>query len=204
MSHCKSFLEIDMRYPSTHKQDTRARLLKTTGALAKRQGFAGTGVDGLMAAAGLTSGAFYSHFRSKGELLEAIVQTELQRSGKLFSGKSRKQLLRIVEGYLSPAHIAQPESGCAIPALASEVARANDATRQAFEQGVVAMKDSMAAATASEAQAWSVVAQLVGAVELARAMPSEAVREALLKGVLENVRRQLEGAEGVVDPAESA
>ncbi len=189
-----------MRYPSTHKQDTRARLLKTTGALAKRQGFAGTGVDGLMAAAGLTSGAFYSHFRSKGELLEAIVQTELQRSGKLFSGKSRKQLLRIVEGYLSPAHIAQPESGCAIPALAGEVARANDATRQAFEQGVVAMKDSMAAATASEAQAWSVVAQLVGAVELARAMPSEAVREALLKGVLGNVRRQLEGAEGVVDP----
>jgi TetR/AcrR family transcriptional repressor of nem operon len=139
-----------MRYPATHKQDTRARLLKTTGALAKRQGFAGTGVDGLMAAAGLTSGAFYSHFRSKGELLEAIVQTELQRSGKLFSGKSRKQLLRIVEGYLSPAHVAQPESGCAIPALAGEVARANDATRQAFEQGVVALKDSMAAATASE------------------------------------------------------
>ena len=62
------------------------------------------------------------------------------------------------------------------------------------------MKDSMAAATASEAQAWSVVAQLVGAVELARAMPSEALREALLKGVLGNVRRQLEGAEGAVDP----
>ncbi len=58
----------------------------------------------------------------------------------------------------------------------------------------------MAASTAGEAQAWSVVAQLVGAVELARAMPSEAVREALLKGVLENVRRQLEGAEGAVDP----
>ena len=65
-----------MRYPATHKQDTRARLLKTTGALAKRQGFAGTGVDGLMAAAGLTSGAFYSHFRSKGELLDAIETVE--------------------------------------------------------------------------------------------------------------------------------
>jgi hypothetical protein len=31
-------------------------------------------------------------------------------------------------------------------------------------------------------------------------MPSEALREALLKGVLGNVRRQLEGAEGAVDP----
>ena len=80
------------------------------------------------------------------------------------------------------------------------MARANDATRQAFEQGVVALKDSMASATASETEAWSVVAQLVGAVELARAMPSEATREALLQGVLENVRQQLEGAEGVAGP----
>jgi len=189
-----------MRYPTTHKQDTRARLLKTTGALAKRQGFAGTGVDSLMAAAGLTSGAFYSHFRSKSELLEAIVHNELQRSGKLFHGKSRKQLLRIVEGYLSPAHIEQPETGCAIPALAGEVARANDATRLAFEQGVVALKDSMASATASETEAWSVVAQLVGAVTLARAMPSQALREALLQGVLENVQQQLKAPELPADP----
>lgn len=184
-----------MRYPSTHKQDTRTRLLQTTSALAKRQGFAGTGVDGLMAAAGLTSGAFYSHFRSKSELLEAIVQHELERSGKLFQGKSRKQLLRIVEGYLSPAHIDQPEAGCAIPALAGEVARAGDATRQAFERGVVALKDSMATATGSEAEAWSVVAQLVGAVALARAMPSAEVREALLEGVLGSVREQLGAAD---------
>lgn len=189
-----------MRYPSTHKQDTRTRLLKTTGALAKRQGFAGTGVDGLMAAAGLTSGAFYSHFKSKSDLLDAIVQNELQRSGKLFKGKSRKQLLRIVEGYLSPAHVEQPESGCAIPALATEVARASDTTRQAFEQGVVVLKDSMATATATEAEAWAVVAQLVGAVELARAMPSQALREALLQGVLGSVQRHLKAPELPADP----
>lgn len=189
-----------MRYPSNHKQDTRAHLLQTTSALAKRRGFAGTGVDGLMAAAGMTSGAFYSHFRSKSELLEAIVHHELQRSGKLFHGKSRRQLLRIVEGYLSQAHVDQPEAGCAIPALASEVARADDATRQAFESGVLALKGSMADTTASEAQAWSVVAQLVGAVALARAMPTQEVREALLKGVLGCVQQQLRGGELPAEP----
>jgi TetR/AcrR family transcriptional repressor of nem operon len=54
-----------MRYSPEHKEETRARLLKTTGSLVKKKGFAATGVDGLMAAAELTSGAFYSHFRSK-------------------------------------------------------------------------------------------------------------------------------------------
>ena len=66
-----------MRYAPEHKEGTRARLVKATGALAKRQGFSGTGIDGLMAAAGLTSGAFYAHFRSKNELLEAIVDNAL-------------------------------------------------------------------------------------------------------------------------------
>lgn len=189
-----------MRYARTHKEDTRARLLTATGALSKRQGFASTGVDGLMAAAGLTSGAFYAHFRSKGELLQAIVDHELQRSGKLFAGKSRKQLLRIVEGYLSAAHVAQPAAGCAIPALAAEVARADEATRQRFEQGVAALQDSMATCTASESEAWSVVAQLVGAVALARAMPTDALREALLQGVLANVQRALQAPEATPAP----
>lgn len=110
-------------------------------------------------------------------------------------------MLHISGVYLSPAHITQPKTGCAIPALAGEVARANDATRQAFEQGVVALKDSMATATASEGEAWAVVAQLVGAVELARAMPSEETRKALLKGVLGCVRERLEGAELSADSA---
>ena len=53
----------------------------------------------------------------------------------------------------------------------------------------------MATATGSEAEAWSVVAQLVGAVALARAMPSAEVREALLEGVLGSVREQLGAAD---------
>ena len=83
-----------MRYPPEHKEGTRARLLEAGGALAKKDGFASTGVDGLMAAVGLTSGAFYSHFRSKAELLEAIVESELGRSLDRFAGKTDEQLAR--------------------------------------------------------------------------------------------------------------
>ena len=113
-----------MRYAPEHKEGTRARLVKATGALAKRQGFSGTGIDGLMAAAGLTSGAFYAHFRSKNELLEAIVDNELQRSVALFAQQSPAKAMKVIEGYLSPAHVAHPESGCAVPALAPEIAAA--------------------------------------------------------------------------------
>ena len=47
-----------MRYSNEHKQQTRERLLSSSGALAKRGGFSSTGVAGLMKAIGLTGGAF--------------------------------------------------------------------------------------------------------------------------------------------------
>ena len=181
-----------MRYSPEHKEGTRARLLDAAGALVKKNGFAATGVDGLMAAAGLTSGAFYSHFRSKSELLEAIIENELKRSIKLFSSMSLEQTVAAIEGYLSPAHVAHPESGCAVPSLAPEISRANEATQRAFEQGVVELKEQIRNLLKDDAKAWSIVAQLVGAVTIARGLPSEQTQMDLLKGVTQQVKQLLE------------
>ncbi|WP_447430829.1 TetR/AcrR family transcriptional regulator [Cupriavidus basilensis] len=72
-----------MRYSASHKAATRQRVLEASGALVKREGFAATGVDQLMGAAGLTGGAFYSHFDSKQALLREVIARELQRSREL-------------------------------------------------------------------------------------------------------------------------
>ena len=73
-----------MRYTADHKAQARKRLLEKAGALAKTRGFGTTGVDALVKAAGLTSGAFYAHFSSKSEMLAALVANELERSLELF------------------------------------------------------------------------------------------------------------------------
>ena len=69
-----------MRYSADHKAQTRDKLLCSSSAIAKRGGFAATGVDGLMKAIGLSGGAFYSHFPSKNDLFSAIVERELSQS----------------------------------------------------------------------------------------------------------------------------
>jgi AcrR family transcriptional regulator len=145
-----------------------------------------------MAAAGLTSGAFYSHFRSKSELLEAVVDGELKRSIGLFSNTSLAQALAAVESYLSPSHVSHPESGCVVPALAPEIARASGSTKRSFEQGVLGLKDQIRKRVDSDAQAWSILSQLVGAVMVARGLPSEKQQKALLKGVNQQVNEILE------------
>ena len=184
-----------MRYAPNHKDNTRTRLLEVGGALAKENGFGTTGVDKLMAAAGLTSGAFYAHFRSKGELLEALVDSELTRSLARFADKDDAGLLAALEGYLSTSHVDRPAEGCAATSLTPEIARASDSAKQTFEARMVDIHAAIAPHVADEGAAWALIAQAVGAVMLARAMATPATRLAVLDGALSNTRALVEAGQ---------
>lgn len=184
-----------MRYPPDYKATARAKLLETAAALAKEKGFGTTGVDALMAAAGMTSGAFYSHFKSKPELLKAIIEHEVTRTAALFDGKDNTALRKAFRFYLSEQHVAHPESGCPLPSLTPEVARADAATRELFEQQLVQAKDQLQAQLPDGGHAWAVLAQAVGAVMLARAMASPDERKTLLEDVRQSVDALLSAQE---------
>jgi AcrR family transcriptional regulator len=174
-----------MRYSAQHKQQTRTRLLQQGGARVKQDGFAATGIDGLMAAAGMTSGAFYSNFPSKAALLNAIVEHELAGSLARFTDKNRAELTSALSAYLSASHVANPAEGCPATSLTPEVARADLATRQTFERIMRQINQTLAEHTGNEAAAWAMMAQAIGAVMLARAMASEEAQQALLSAALE-------------------
>ncbi|HSP36933.1 MAG TPA: TetR/AcrR family transcriptional regulator [Frankiaceae bacterium] len=66
--------------PSTPRgQRTRSLIIDRTAAVFDQQGFAGATLTQLVAATGLTRGAFYFHFDSKDALAEAIVQRQQER-----------------------------------------------------------------------------------------------------------------------------
>ena len=160
-----------MRYSAEHKAQTREKLLLSSGALAKHGGFSTTGVDGLMKAIGLTGGAFYSHFPSKDDLFAAIVERELSHSLQLLGDNvegSRDKLQRCLDGYLSMAHVEQPDSGCAIPTLGAELARADIEVREQAEHWLLRLQQAWAKVLESDVLAWAILAQCVGALLLAR------------------------------------
>src|SRR4029079_9741489 len=86
----------------------------------------------------LTAGGLYAHFSSKQALLAEMLAVTL--------GQTREQLLAGLEGldgpewlravvgrYLSRSHRDRPAAGCALPALAADVARAGAAPRRALQ-----------------------------------------------------------------------
>ena len=172
-----------MRYPSTHKEETRKKLIGSARAIAKRGGFGTTGVDELMASIGLTGGAFYGHFPSKEALFAELVEQEISNSAEMLAGDESSppdHVAKRLRSYLSSAHALHPETGCVLPTLGPEIARAAPEVRATVEQGLKRLQKSWSARTGDPDAAWALIAQCVGALVLSRAVESERTRKEIL------------------------
>lgn len=196
-----------MRYSASHKAETREKLIESSGAIAKQGGFAGASVDALMRAIGLTGGAFYSHFPSKDDLFGAIVERELGHSVARLARagddpvEPARKLRECLEHYLSLAHVDCPDSGCALPSLGAEIARADAAVREDAEHWMSQLQSGWARILGDEALAWAFLAQCVGALVVARMLVTPSAREQVLAGSKALLFGQMEGC---TEPANRA
>lgn len=166
------------------------RIVAVAARAIRRGGFQGVGVADIMKEAGLTHGGFYAHFRSRDALLtEALERAGQDTAARVRQGVAQRQargatpLRALVEAYLSDRHLADIETGCAVAALASEMPRQADDVRVAAAQRVRDMLASVRSALPEDAPAQSaaaVASQMVGALQLARALGDNAEGRALL------------------------
>lgn len=168
-----------MRYPPDQKAKAREAILEAGAQALRTNGFNGIGVDGLAAAAGVTSGAFYSNFPNKEALLEGVIEACLGKPFVDYTGSvaERRELLRkwLIE-YISAYHRENPAVGCVMPTLSADVARASPAVREAYRLKMTELIRKVSvvldgAEADRERRAWSIVAMMVGVIGITRAMP---------------------------------
>lgn len=182
-----------MRYSSEHKAATRRRVLKEAAKEVRTKGPDGVAVAAIMARAGLTHGAFYAHFASKDALVAEAVDvmfTEVRRRAASLADTDsdpKAALRNYVTFYLSPAHRDRRDRGCPLPALATDMDRTDSPVAVRFSQGVEALASRLAemleriGVEDATAQAHALLAQLVGAITLARALGRGASSDAMLQ-----------------------
>jgi TetR/AcrR family transcriptional repressor of nem operon len=179
-----------MEIAPNRKALTHERILDTASKAIRRAGFQGVGVADIMKQAGLTHGGFYAHFASRDALLaEALAHAGQQSAERIAKSTARRAaagaspLRALVEGYLSDAHLGGTETGCAVAALASEMPRQSADVREAAAQrvrGLVATVERALPKGAAPGTASAVASQMVGALQLARALGDNAEGRALL------------------------
>jgi TetR/AcrR family transcriptional repressor of nem operon len=192
-----------MRYGLDHKAETRSRILDAAARQIRIKGPEKVAVTDVMASAGLTHGGFYAHFPSKKALVADAVDAmfaEGQRRTKALGDALadpatdiRAALRTHLTSYLSPEHRDGLERGCPLPSLAADIARGAGAAAPRFAAGLQRLTSRMEAAldrigvAAPDAEANAVVAQMVGAVGLARAIGKGAQSDAILRDTLMNL-----------------
>jgi AcrR family transcriptional regulator len=192
-----------MRYSKDHKDAARQRLVELGGSHAKKHGFGESGMAAIAASAGVTTGALYKHFDGKADLFTALITAEMQRTAQMYAAVEPGDdagAARLLAGYLSLQHVRHPEQGCPLPSLTPEVARADEATQAAFQAGLLDIHASLRRLTPTAEDAWALIAQNVGAVMLARAVPDESLQREILGALRQSGERLLAGGP---DPSSS-
>lgn len=174
-----------MKVSRAQVEENRQRILDNAAQLFRERGFDGIGLNDLMQAAGLTRGGFYGHFASKDDLAAQALAQALASNREQWRAQPDRSLATWIRGYLSDTHRDEVGQGCGLAALAADVARAGPAVREVFTRGVQGLAQTLTPQMPGgdegerRAQALALLASLVGAVVLARAVDDESLSREL-------------------------
>jgi TetR/AcrR family transcriptional regulator, transcriptional repressor for nem operon len=183
------------------KERTHERILRAAARAIRKHGYEGVGVADVMKEAGLTHGGFYAHFASRDALLaeaaeHAGIESVENLSRAVARAKPGEELMALVDSYLADRHVEAPEQGmgCALAAAGSEVPRQQEDVRRAVSRrikgmiGLVERQFPDRGKNAAHEKAMAIVASMVGALLLARAVGDAQLSRSIRKAARELIR----------------
>ena len=182
-----------MRKSKDEAARTREAIVAAAADHLRRTGITNSSLADMMAAAGLTHGGFYRHFRNK----EQLVAEALSEAGAKSIAAFRRNIEKggigaAVDSYLSRSHRDSAAPICPFAALGSEMARSSDEVKEAAANILEALFIALAEGdTTSEARGEAIVlfCALLGAMTLARSTANIPLSEEIFKHVKQRLHR---------------
>ena len=190
------------------RTNAREKLLNAALRMIREKGYAGTSVDELCAAAGVTKGAFFHHFASKEELAVAAAEVWRGRAAGLLTMEPYRHLTDPVERLLAYVDLRKslldgplPEYTCLLGTMVQETYETHPAIRDACEAGLLEHIDAIeadvreamrACGVKSEWSARSLAAYTQGVIQGAFILAKAQGSPALARECLDHLRRYIE------------
>jgi TetR/AcrR family transcriptional regulator, transcriptional repressor for nem operon len=146
-----------------------------------------------MSETGLTKGGFYAHFASKDALVAETVLTSLETTAvrtrsaaEVAEANGGSRLSSIIEGCLSPDHVAARDMGCTIGSFISDPTRGSKGVREAAAEGAAKLVEVIEEALPNSlgrehnSRVRAILGTLSGCLQLARLEADAVARDAVL------------------------
>ncbi|MCE3289717.1 MAG: TetR/AcrR family transcriptional regulator [Caulobacter sp.] len=183
-----------MGHSQAEKAQSRERIVVAAAKQIREGGLDSLSIGELMRSVNLTHGGFYGHFPSRSALVAAALERALrdgEAASQAVTGVKRPRSLKTVaNSYLSPFHRDHIADGCAVSALANDVARADEEVRAIMQARLEAFFSQTADllgggevagdedARAKAIRAWCLMA---GGIALARVFKGDPASDEILK-----------------------
>jgi TetR/AcrR family transcriptional repressor of nem operon len=124
--------------------------------------------------------------------------SESKAGRQLMTGAPREGLAAFIDFYLSTTHRDARTFGCPLPVLSSEASRLPSASGRLFASGAAKLTDMLAAKLReldtpdADTEAAALLAQLIGAVALARAETNRDASDLILERSRRTISRRFE------------
>lgn len=177
------------RYARGHKERTRRGIVDVATTALRSEGIDGARLSDVMRDAGLTHGGFYVHFGSKDDLVAEACGTGVIAARESIvavasRAKPEDRVRAVLDAYLTGAR--RDTAGCTLATLGGEIARQPRKVRARFTRELAASLEAIAPFMdgADEEhrvdQVLAMVASMVGAMMLSRAVSDRALSERIL------------------------
>jgi TetR/AcrR family transcriptional repressor of nem operon len=183
-----------LRRSKLEAAQTREAIVAAAADLIRRSGIAEASLADMMAAAGLTHGGFYRHFRNKEHLISEALSAAGEKAIAILGRKmANGGLNAAVDGYLSTSHRDSPTPICPFAALGSEMARSRKVTRAAATEVLEKLFVTLAgdAPDREQARGDAIVAlsMMIGAMTLARIVADGDLSSEILDRAKDHLKR---------------
>lgn len=186
-----------MAWNPDHKQQTRQKILDSAAYLFAQKGFEHVGINDVMKHAGLTRGAFYSHFESKSDLYAESILSAAKRISKRIDPAASNALDfdHLISAYLSKEHADGRSYNCPLAFLTTDITQRDDQVREAYTRvfkGFVRFMELRLdpdSQTESSEQSLQNAVMMIGGIALARAIKDQELSSELISACAKGIQQ---------------
>lgn len=187
-----------MPYSLDHKKNTRQRILESAHRLFSASGFEATSIEDIMLECDLTRGAFYAHFRSKGDLYQEAMHCDAPWHGTsdpAAKAISTQWIDALLESCMHPAD-ATERTRSVWMFLATDVTCKQPEVRAAYTAAIKRLAqrldEEMNRFSGNDRASLAAMAMVVGTLAVAMTVDDCALKTSLVLACREHARTLLE------------
>jgi len=170
-----------MAWSPEHKEQSRQKILRSAADLFTEKGYDPVGIDEIMKNAGMTRGAFYSHFSSKAELYSAAIYTASPLKQIKVDPNAPGVIDAVIEHYFSEQHRNGSAFRCPLAFLVSDIAQREDIVRETYTQLFREFTGFLNVCAESREDALRSAALMIGSIAISRSLEDSELAHELLK-----------------------